>query len=518
VIKLRIRWLLLGVSALLFVLPALFLAGLRSYTGYLVRRTEEQLLGQGVLIAEAFRDAWRRENGNEKPLPPEERAPTAAARYAPITLLAEHIRELSPSEPALLPAMTPEQRESTAFRAGRALEPLLRRAQVYNLSAVRVLDPAGCVVATTRSDSERCLAALPEVERALGGHYAAALRARVSDEPPPPLESLSRRGDKRLFLALPVVERGALIGVVRLSRTAESGLEWLWKNRLPLLGIVTLMLGAALFSSFVCAALIARPLERMALAARRVSTSGAPWRADVVGRAPLELAELGAALRAMTERLASRAEYIAEFTANVGHELKTPLTSIRGAAELLREQWQSMDLTRRDRFLGNIQADAERTETLVRGLLHLARIENQAGSPEPAVIRLAEFERALALRYPEHVEITLEPADASITMAAEHLHSAVGNLIDNALRHRREKPVAVRLAERAGRLVVEVRDDGPGVSPANLPKVFDRFFTTERDQGGTGLGLAIVRAIAEARGGSATCESSPEGTLFRLVL
>ncbi|HEY3497515.1 MAG TPA: HAMP domain-containing sensor histidine kinase, partial [Polyangiaceae bacterium] len=65
---------------------------------------------------------------------------------------------------------------------------------------------------------------------------------------------------------------------------------------------------------------------------------------------------------------------------------------------------------------------------------------------------------------------------------------------------------------------VEVEDDGPGISAANLPKIFGRFFTTERDRGGTGLGLAIVRAIAESRGGSATCESSAKGTRFSVVL
>jgi signal transduction histidine kinase len=511
-----IRWLLLGVSASVLVLPALCLLALRTYTGYLVRRTEEQLLAQGVVIAEAFRDAFHREQGLVRP--EGEREPTAESRYAPIALLAEHITEQSPSEPAEFPRAPPELPATVAFRAGRAVEPVLRRAQVHNLSAIRILDPGGCVVATTRGDAERCLVGLPEVERAKTGRYAAVLRARVSDEPPPPLESLSRRGDQRLFIALPVVEAGAVIAVVRLSRTAESGLEWIWKNRLPLLGGVLLMVTAALVMSLTCAGLIARPLERMALAAGKVSDAGSPWPPSVVGRAPHELSVLGDALRTMTARLAARAEYIAEFSANVSHELKTPLTSIRGAAELLREQWERMQPEQRDRFLANIQADAERTEALVLGLLRLARIENQAELPEPSSIRLGDVAAALGQRYPAHVVVEVAGEEQRIVMVAEHLDSVLGNLIENALRYRRERPVLVRLRFRAERLEITVEDDGPGISPANLPKVFDRFFTTERDRGGTGLGLAIVRAVAESRGGTVGCESSPEGTRFRVEL
>jgi signal transduction histidine kinase len=511
-----IRWLLLGVSAAVILLPALSLLLLRSYTGYLVRRTEEQLLGQGVLIAEAYRDAWRREALPAAPHDAPE--PTAEARYAPFALQAEHLRELSPPEPKQLPHRPAEAQASPETRAGRAVEPLLRRAQVHNLSAIRLLDANGCVVATTRGDAERCLRGMPEVERALGGSYAAVLRARVSDEPPPALSSLSRRGDQRLFIALPVSEKGRVIGVVRLSRTAESGLEWLWKNRLPFLGGAFVVVLLALLLSLVSASFIARPLERLARAASRVSSSGRAWPERAVGRAPRELVVLGHALEAMANRLAARAEYVAEFAANVSHELKTPLTSIRGAAELLRDDWARMSEAQRQRFLANIQADAERTETLVGDLLRLARIESTETVAPAETVELGVLGRELALRYPEHVALEIEAPEGTVSIPREQAASALGNLVDNALRYRREAPVRVRLSARGGRFVAEVEDDGPGISAANLPRVFERFFTTERDRGGTGLGLAIVRAIAESRGGSATCESRPGKTVFRLAL
>jgi len=510
----RIRWLLLGVSAAALVLPALSLLALRTYTGYLVRRTEEQLLGQGVLIAEAFRDAWRR----EQRMAPAASPTTPAFRYQPIELLAEHIPAPSPSEPADLPLAPAAVRDSVAYRAGRELESMLRRAQVFNLSAVRILEPGGCVVATTRGDEGRCLSQLPEVLEARKGRYAAVIRPRISDEPTPALSSVSRRGDQRLFIAVPVVDERSVIGVVRLSRTAESGLEWIWKNRLSFLGGASLVVAAALVLSLVCAGLIARPLERMAAAAGRVSTAGAAWPEGVARGAPRELAALGAALGTMTARLAARAKYVADFAANVSHELKTPLTSIRGAAELLRENWKGMEEGQRERFLANIEADAERTEALVRGLLHLARIDNPVDAPEAPPVRLGDVETALLRRYPENVAVIVSDANGTIAIAPEHLDSVLGNLIDNALRYRRRDPVRVTLAVRDGRLHIDVHDDGPGITPANLPRVFGRFFTTERDQGGTGLGLAIVQAIAESRGGSAGCESSVDGTRFRVVL
>jgi signal transduction histidine kinase len=511
----RIRWLLLGVSAAVLVLPLLALVALRSYTGYLVRRTEEQLLGQATLIAEAYRLAWHREAN--LPLAPDRPEGAGAGRYAPIRLLTEGIRELSPPEPEHLPRLPDAAQAGAAFRAGRAIEPLIRRAQSNNLSAVRVLDERGCVVATTRGDGGFCLHGLPEVERALRGHYAAVLRARVSDEPPPPLTSISRRGDRRVFIALPVLNEGRAIGVVRLSRTAESGLEWIWKNRLTLLSGTALVMLAALTLSLFCASFIARPLERMARAASAVTASNAAWPEGGPGPAPRELALLDAALRSMTERLAERADYVAEFAANVSHELKTPLTSIRGAAELLRDQWAVMEPGQRDRFLANILADSERTEALARNLLRLARIENPAAAPAAARVELADFARALALRYPDDVAIQLD-APAALAISPDDLESAVGNLIDNALRYRRSGPVVVTLTPRGERLEVEVVDDGPGVSAANLPRVFDRFFTTDRDHGGTGLGLSIVKAIAESRGGSVSCTSTPGATRFRVVL
>ena len=141
--------------------------------------------------------------------------------------------------------------DSPVLRAGKKLEPLLARMQVYNLSAVRVLDSQGCVVATTRGESGLCLDNLPEVESALVGRYASVIRERISDEPLPPFSDVRSRGSVRLFVALPLFSDGKVIAVVRASRTSLDARTSLWHNRRGLLFWLAATIGlGALFLFF----------------------------------------------------------------------------------------------------------------------------------------------------------------------------------------------------------------------------------------------------------------------------
>jgi signal transduction histidine kinase len=100
----------------------------------------------------------------------------------------------------------------------------------------------------------------------------------------------------------------------------------------------------------------------------------------------------------------------------------------------------------------------------------------------------------------------------------DHLEAAVRNLLDNAVRHGGGQPVELRAAADDGRVVIEVRDHGQGISDGNRRRIFERFFTTERDRGGTGLGLAIVKAVADTRNGNVTFQTGAGGTTFRLTV
>ena len=344
-------------------------------------------------------------------------------------------------------------------------------------------------------------------------------RCRAATTPSRGIETATapaRPSRLRVFTATPLFADGEVIGVVRMSRTPLDAPKALWRYRYLLLWGLFGCLGLTLAISLFLRRTITRPVRAITQAAEAIAR-GAPRLPLPAGRVPSEVFQLSAALDIMTEKLRARAAYVAEFAANVSHELKTPLTGVRGAVELLREDWAEMDPAQRERFLANIDADADRMQRLVTRLLHLARIEH--APPEDQILDVAHQLHALAARHDAPVEVVIDPAaPTTISIAPEHFITAVGNLLDNAARHGAGEPITVRADAVDGRLAIRVRDQGPGISPRNQGRVFDRFFTTERDQGGTGLGLALVDAIARTRHGSISFDTGPQGTEFTLVL
>jgi signal transduction histidine kinase len=516
--RVGIRGLLLAVNAFALSVPIAAVVLLRIFDDQLIRRTEAQLISESVLIAEAWRETWLREQKLDPEhaprwLPPEARD----ERYFPIEPILRLDQGVLPPTPEGVGPGTPTaSREGPAWSAGRALEPILQRAVRMNLSSARVLDAQGCVVATSGEQRGVCLGDLPEVREALSGHYAAVLRQRISDDPTPDVESISRRGRVRVYTALPVLADGAVIGVVRMSRTAIDPAKALWFDRRRLLAV---LIGCALLTaglSLFLSRTLSRPLRAITRGARELAQGKGQRPVALPGLAPEELRELSRALDQMIAQLSDRAEYISEFATTVSHELKTPITAIRGAAELLSQQWREMSDEERTRFLANIESDAERMERLVARLLHLARIQS---APEHVQeVALAPFLARLGEAYGGGLQIQLDRPDLSLRIHPEHLYSAVHNLLDNAFRHGAGKPVELHAFERAGRVVIRVRDRGPGISEGNRERIFQRFFTTERDRGGTGLGLVIARAVAVTRGGDLRFETSGEGTCFELAL
>lgn len=513
--RLGVRGLLLAVNVFALILPLAVIVLLRIFDDQLIRRTEAQLIGQSVLIAESWREAWLGQHDSsdkttEAWLPPN----TSGKRYFPIEPILRLDQGVLP--PTEEPSRSTGQREGAAWEAGRAVEPILKRAVRMNLSSARVLDASGCVVSSSSAQHGACLDDLIEVERALGGEYAAVLRKRVSDERTPRLDSISRRGRVRVYTALPIHHDGQVIGVVRMVRTAIDPGKALWFDRRRLLsvliGCALLIAGVSLFLSRT----LSRPLREITDAARAMARGERRRPVELPGLAPQELREVSAALDQTVGQLSDRAKYISEFAENVSHELKTPITGIRGAAELLSQQWQVMSSEERQRFLENIEEDAGRMDRLVSRLLHLARIQHDPEQSE--LIPLPAFLEDLRTSYGEDLKLQLDDPDARLQIHPEHLESALRNLLDNAFRHGAGRPVDLEVSQADGRVVFRVRDRGPGISEGNRARVLQRFFTTERDRGGTGLGLAIVRAVAETRGGSLHFETGEDGTCFVLTL
>jgi signal transduction histidine kinase len=488
-----IRYLLLTANAFIVLLPVGAIVFLQLWDTHLVRITEEQLISQSVLIGES----WMQHLDPERALP---------ARIDAV--LAEGYEILPPAAPR-----RPEAAKGPAQAdVGAATERLLRQVQRLNLTAARLLDAKGCVVSSTEGDQGACFDT-PEVVAALSGTYAAAAR-RPLDRASQPADR--PHGNVRVFTATPLHSDAGVAGVVYLASTSSSPLEALWTLRYTLLlglaGCILLMGTVTLFLSRA----ISQPVRAITDAAEAVARGESPEGFELDGIVPAEVQALSRSLEHMTAQLTERSRYIAEFAANVSHELKTPLTSIRGVVELLREQWQEMSEEERHRFLDNVDADVSRTQRLVTRLLQLARIQSSSDGIERLAV--GEFFRRLGERYGEELILHLPQPDTTIEINPDHLETAVHNLVDNALRHGAGQPVDLSVEERDGRLVIRVRDRGRGISEGNRARLFERFFTTERDRGGTGLGLALVRAVAETRGGSVTFQTGSDGTVFTLVV
>jgi signal transduction histidine kinase len=208
-----------------------------------------------------------------------------------------------------------------------------------------------------------------------------------------------------------------------------------------------------------------------------------------------------------------------DFVANVSHELKTPLTAIRGFAETLATEMAPGDA--HTQFAATIRSNAERMQRLVDDLLDLSRIESGGWEPSPVTlqVRTAAEEAASPCRadmQARGVAFEVEVSDDANTVQADPLamRQALGNLVENAVRYTaRGGSVTVFARREAGFVAIGVRDTGSGIPQEHLPRIFERFYRVDparsRAAGGTGLGLAIVKHLVEAHGGRVRAESVP---------
>ncbi|SDP63197.1 two-component system, OmpR family, sensor kinase [Klenkia soli] len=260
-----------------------------------------------------------------------------------------------------------------------------------------------------------------------------------------------------------------------------------------------------------------------------------------------EVGRLGRALNGMLSRIegAFQAQAASEeqartsesrmrrFVADASHELRTPLTSIRGFAELYRHG-ASGDPQETTRMMGRIEAEATRMGALVEDLLQLARLD-QHRPVASLPVDLGELAadavhdaRAVQPDRPIALDLTDSLTDVPVVLGDEgRLRQVIGNLVTNALTHTPPgTPVTVRLSEEPGdpdAVVVTVADQGPGMSPEDAERVFERFYRADssrtRAAGGTGLGLSIVSSLVEAHHGTVTVTTAPgEGAAFAVRL
>jgi len=344
-----------------------------------------------------------------------------------------------------------------------------------------------------------------------GGYRVLLINGRPAGAPPVivGLSTASLQDTVNALLLLQVCLGGAGIAATGLA----ASLTFRYARRLPRVGAT-----APRDCGLPPAGGATAPRERVAGPAARTETGQAGVSLNRV------LRHAGYALRARQESEAR----VRQFVADASHELRTPLASIRGYAELTRSGREEIGPDTRH-ALGRIESEAGRMICLVEDLLLLARLD--AGRPldlaetdmSPLVVDAVSDARACAAGRDHVWRLELPDDPATVRADPARLHQVLTNLLANARTHTPPgTTITARVVPRGHEVLVEVADNGPGIPPELMPRVFERFArgnaSCSRSAGSTGLGLAIVHAVVTAHRGKVVIESVPGDTTFRVHL
>ena len=345
----------------------------------------------------------------------------------------------------------------------------------------------------------------PEVRQALKGISGSMVR--VND-----------RGEVIVSVAVPVQRFRAVRGSLMLSTQGADIDDMVEAERLAIVKVFLVAAAVMVVLSMLLAGTIAGPVRRLADGAERVRRR-IRTRVEIPDftRRRDEIGHLSGALREMTNALYSRIEAIESFAADVAHELRNPLTSLRSAVETL--PMAKTDANRK-RLLDVIEHDVKRLDRLISDISDASRLDAELQRQEVAPVELAQLLEALVKAaneiHTDDVRVTLAfeggpPANFKVPGHDSRLGQVVSNLVDNA-RSFSPPGGTVRVTCRKLRNEVEivVDDDGPGIGPDALDKIFERFYTDRPHQGfgqNSGLGLSITKQIVEAHGGTIGVEN-----------
>ncbi|WP_254173503.1 sensor histidine kinase [Planktothrix pseudagardhii] len=395
------------------------------------------------------------------------------------------------------------------------VEVIVQRYGAPQAFTLRVFSPEGRLLASSSLETDiqvKDWFAVPGMRQAFNQQTAKGLAKGVLSQ------------EDRLFVARPIIRNQRMLGVLRMSITLAQFQAKFQTVIWTILGslVVTFLLCAVISEWFTRS--IAQPIQAMSLFAMRLGSGHLGEKltlnqSDEVGQLALEL-------NRMSERLAALDQERRAFLANVSHELRTPVSNVYVTLEALASG-ADQEPELRQRFMQTAQEETKRLSQLIHDLLDLGRLEAGITELETQPLHLRNLinraVRAMESRLRRaDVEITLNIPDVELQGDPERLLQAFLNILDNAIKHSHpQSTVSLKGTEEGSQVAVEIQDQGKGISPTDLPHIFEQFYTAERSrQGrGTGLGLAIARRIVEAHGGNITVKSYlGKGAIFTLYL
>jgi two-component system heavy metal sensor histidine kinase CusS len=383
----------------------------------------------------------------------------------------------------------------------------------YTQLYVRIVDDKGNIILDTPG---------------MGAELAPALfRNPVSaaEEPRPAQEHQTRSGQTFLLVSAEARTDHAEPWIIHLAfdRTYEENLLARYRRNLWFVLAVALIVCTTV--GYWIARRGLRPVEEITATARRIRSTTLNERIETA-RFPAELATLAATFNEMLDRLEESFSRLARFSADIAHELRTPVNNLRGEAEVALAKARSPEEYRD--VLGSCLEECLRLTQLINSLLFLARAESPHTQISREIIDVGRELAAVRDFYEPAageagIELKVQAADSShIQGDRTLLQRALGNLVANSLAHTKAGGVITLSATATdGAVEIVVADSGCGIAPEHLPHVFDRFYRVDQARsnagGRVGLGLAIVKSIAALHGGDVSIHSEP-GKGTRVVL
>jgi two-component system, OmpR family, sensor histidine kinase CreC len=344
-----------------------------------------------------------------------------------------------------------------------------------------------------------------DIGLALRGEYGARTTPDVEGQP----------DSSVMYVGAPVRWRGDIVGAVSVGKPVQSFGQFVEAARRKIVYVGLVSAVAVLVLAVIVSAWLVRPFGVVADYVRYVRAQRTLSLPRLGRRA---LGAIGAAYDEMRDALAGR-NYVADYVQTLTHEVKSPLSAIRGAAELLQEA--GMPPEQRRRFLDNIARETQRIQELVDRMMELTALEARRGLDRVEPVALAPLLQELAAAAQvsaaaRRIHVALDVhADAGVEGDAFLLRRAVANLVDNAIDFSPEGGTVRIVLERTARAArIRVQDQGPGIPEYAQDKVFEKFYSLARPHSrkkSTGLGLPFVREIANLHSGRAELRNAPQG-------
>ncbi len=415
----------------------------------------------------------------------------------------------------ILATVVEGQMFTTGEVPAEALRDVLREANRKSLNAtiyeytktrvnvrVYITDKEGIVLydSVDGRDEGTSYALWNDVARTLKGDYGARATHLIPDVPQSAI----------LYVAAPIKFRGEIVGVLSVGKPSASVSTFLETARHDIIIAGLSVAAAVLFLGIAVSRWVSWPIERLTRYAEAVR-DGKPAPLPPLGND--EIGRLGRTFEEMRTALEGK-QYVEDYVQTLTHQLKSPVSAVRGAVELLEEE---MPPAERKRFLGNLRSESGRLQVLIDRMLHLAALENRQELRGLESCDLAQLVREVSGR---DGHLVVKGPDTIVIQGERFLlEQAIGNLIQNARDFAGGDAIHVSLRRDGLHAVVEVHNTGPAIPEYALERIFERFYSLPRPDTGkksTGLGLPFVRKVANLHGGDVSLRNQDDGVLARM--